>query len=102
VVSEDRGKALLKQLGVNGDNVDKAELSANVGVGLGVVFVLFPTAMAIAHYGFDVPIHDKQTHGLAAPAEVLKTIVMFIAAGIAMVVAGLWVRRVCGRWWESE
>lgn len=99
---QDRAKQLFKALGARDDNIHKLEFGATVGLGLGVIFVAFTTAVAIAHYGFDVPVHDRQTHRLADPVKLVRTIATLIGAGLAMFGAGLWVRRVCGRWYETD
>lgn len=56
---------------------------------VGALLVVFIGVMAVAHYAYDVPVHDKNTKQLAKPDEILSGLLFIGGGGALFVVLGI-------------
>jgi len=64
---------------------------------VGSLVVAFIVTMAVAHYGYGMPLHDRNTGELSTPANTLMTFVLIGAGGALFVVMGILLYR-----WNSD
>ncbi|MDB5700652.1 MAG: hypothetical protein JWL66_851 [Sphingomonadales bacterium] len=60
---------------------------------VGSLVAVSAIAMAIAHFGYDVPIQNNDTGRPATSAEVISIISLFVGGGLLFVILGFLLRR---------
>lgn len=60
---------------------------------VGSLLAVFATAMAVAHFGYEVPIQDNDKGRPATDGEVAGVTALFIGGGLFFVVSGFFLRR---------
>lgn len=75
------------------DRAFRLKLIGTVWALVGGCMLLFVVAMAISHYGYDVAIYRRRTHGFASEARILIAVLLLGLGGIAFMLAGLAMRR---------
>ena len=56
---------------------------------MGSLLVVFISAMAIAHYGYEMPVHDENTGELSTPENTLLTLLVIGGGGALFAVLGI-------------
>jgi hypothetical protein len=56
---------------------------------VGGLIVVFTGAMAVAHYVYGMPVHDRNTGDLSTPANTLLTFVLIGGGGALFLVMGI-------------
>ena len=64
---------------------------------LGSVFVILSLAAGIAHYGFDVPVYDRNTGGPSSDTAIGLLLALFAGVGLLLVLFGRTILRAAAR-----
>ena len=69
---------------------DDASMGAIV---LGSLIVIAVGALAVAHYGYDVPIYRRHRRGFASPSGIAFTLLTLGVGGTLAICAGFYIRQ---------